>query len=152
MRSVTDEIGASMIARSLRENAALALYLLVVGDTLVFLIFAAGGRNQHHESGGLVDVVTTALPFLVAWFVVAPWFGAFRPPATAMVRAVVQRMAMAWIVAWILGLALRVAVQQRGIDGAFPVIALLFNAVLLLGWRAAFTWYLTRPRGRPAAG
>jgi hypothetical protein len=63
-----------------------------------------------------------------------------------------QRTVMAWAVAWVVGLILRVVVQQRGIDGAFPAIALLFNAVLLLGWRSAFTWYLARPRGRPAAG
>jgi hypothetical protein len=141
-----------MIAKSLRNSATSILYLLVVGDTLVFLIFAAGGRDQHHESGGLIDVVTTALPFLVAWFVVAPWFGAFRSPAESTVRVVAQRTALAWVVAWIVGLILRAGVQQRGIDGAFPAIALLFNAVLLVGWRSAFAYYLGRARGRRATG
>jgi hypothetical protein len=141
-----------MIAKSLRDSATFVLYLLVVGDTLVFLIFAAGGRDQHHESGGLVDVVTTALPFLAAWFAVAPWFGAFRSPVGSTVRSVAQRTAMAWVVAWIVGLVLRAGVQQRGIDGAFPAIALLFNAVLLVGWRSAFTYVISSVHRRSAIG
>lgn len=141
-----------MIAKTLRDSAALALYLLVVGDALVFLIFAAGGRDKHQETGGMLDVVTTALPFLVAWFIVAPWFGAFRSPIATTVRGMAQRTALAWVVAWVLGLVLRAAVQQRAIGGAFPAVAFLFNAVLLVGWRSAFTFFLVRPRGRQATG
>ena len=51
---------------------------LVVGDAIVFLIFAAIGRNNHGEASGFAaipQIVLTALPFAVGWFIVAPFVG-----------------------------------------------------------------------------
>ena len=54
---------------------------LVIGDALAFLVFAAIGRSSHGEATGLAaipQIALTAAPFAAAWFIVAPFAGAYR--------------------------------------------------------------------------
>ncbi len=58
-----------------------AVTVLVIGDAICFLIFAAIGRSSHGEASGFAaipQVITTALPFAIAWFLVSPFVGAYR--------------------------------------------------------------------------
>jgi len=114
--------------------------MLAVGDLIVFLIFAATGRSNHGEAVSLSSVAATAAPFVIGWFAVAPFLGAFgRQGSAATTRPVplLQRTAIAWIVAWAVALLLRRFVSGGDIPPAFIVVALLVNGVLLLGWRGA---------------
>ncbi len=115
---------------------------LAVGDLIVFLLFATVGRSNHGEAVSLSSVAATAAPFVIGWFAVAPFLGAFgRQGSAATTRPLplLQRTAVAWIVAWAVALLLRRFVFGSDILPAFIVVALLFNAVLLLGWRAAIS-------------
>ena len=121
--------------------------VLVAGDILAFLLFAVAGHGQHHETITLGRIVATAAPFVVAWLVSAPWLGAFGrlgSAATTRPRHLLQRTAIAWIVAWPLALILRAFWMRAGIPPAFALIALVANAVLLLGWRGVASWLLWR--------
>ena len=121
--------------------------VLVAGDIIAFLLFARAGHAQHHETTALGSIVTTAVPFVVAWLVSAPWLGAFGrlgSAATTRPRHLLKRTAIAWIVAWPLALLLRAFWMRAGIPPAFDLIALVANAVLLLGWRGVASWLLWR--------
>ena len=121
--------------------------VLVAGDIIAFLLFARAGHAQHHEATALGTIVVTAAPFVVAWLVSAPWLGAFGrlgSAATTQPRHLLKRTAIAWIVAWPLALILRAFWMRAGIPPVFDLIALVANAVLLLGWRGVASWLLWR--------
>jgi Protein of unknown function (DUF3054) len=121
--------------------------VLVAGDITAFLLFARAGHAQHHETTALGSIVATAAPFVVAWLVSAPWLGAFGrlgSAATTRPRHLLKRTVIAWIVAWPLALILRAFWMRAGIPLVFDLIALVANAVLLLGWRGVASWLLWR--------
>lgn len=113
-------------------------------DTVAVLAFAAAGRSTHARDGGVLGVLGTAGPFLVAaalgWLLVRAWRAPWRPWPTG---------AVVWAVAWLGGLTLR-AVTGGGTAPAFVVVAGVVLGALLLGWRAGATALTRRRRGRPA--
>ncbi|MFL5627848.1 MAG: DUF3054 domain-containing protein [Ktedonobacteraceae bacterium] len=113
--------------------------VLVVGDVLAFLAFAAIGRGSHGEASGFAaipQIVLTALPFAAAWFIVAPLVGAYRRDLTADPRKMAKRTALAWLLSWPVAMALRGIFVDHGIPPlSFAIITLIFNTVILLIWR-----------------
>src|SRR5882757_7272558 len=70
------------------------IILLVIGDVIVFLIFAAVGRRSYGEAASissLLQVAGTAAPFALGWFIVAPFIGAYRRHQTTGVGNMAQR-------------------------------------------------------------
>ncbi|NJL05703.1 MAG: DUF3054 domain-containing protein [Chloroflexaceae bacterium] len=128
--------------------------LLIGGDLLAFTLFAIIGRRSHSEAAGLMawfEVLKTAAPFMLGWFLVAPWLGAFRARdyqagADPSVAGVAQRTALAWLVAAPLALLLRAILLQRGIPFSFALITFITNLTFLVAWRSLFAW-LWRKRG-----
>jgi hypothetical protein len=123
--------------------------LLVAGDALAFLVFAAIGRSSHGEAAGLdavLQVVATAAPFAVGWFAVAPFLGALRPALLVRPGPFLARTALAWLVAWPVGLLLRALLLQRAIPLSFALVTFVSVLVLLAGWRTLFTLVLARRR------
>jgi hypothetical protein len=139
--------------------------MLLAGDTLAYLTFAAIGRMSHSEAAGLGalgEVFGTAAPFLLGWLAVAPLTGAYRLPAppTAQpepartdqpgsrlrfVRSTFAgRSLLTWLLAMPLGFALRALFLQRGIPVSFAVVASLSVLVIVVGWRVVFAWLVLR--------
>lgn len=119
--------------------------ILVIGDIIAFLVFAAIGRRSHGEAAGLaagLEVFKTAAPFLLGWFLTAPFIGAYRQVTTPTWMA--RRTALAWLVAWPVGLALRALLLWRGIPVSFAIVTLLSNGVIICGWRTVFAWLRSR--------
>jgi hypothetical protein len=123
--------------------------LLVAGDALSFLAFAAIGRRSHSENGAIVDVALTAAPFLAAWLASAVLFGALRGELLHSPRRLLTRTLLAWLLAWPLGLGLRALLLQREIPASFAIVVGIANTVLLLGWRGVAAWLVSR-RATPA--
>jgi DUF3054 family protein len=119
-----------------------AIIMLVIGDLLCFLIFAALGRNSHEEASGFAaipQIIITALPFAAGWFLVSPLVGAFQHKIMAQPRAMVMRTALAWLLAWPVAMLLRGIFVDHGIPPlSFAIVVLLFNMVFLLVWRWPF--------------
>ncbi len=115
---------------------------LVVGDALSFAVFAGVGRNQHGETSGLgalSQILGTALPFALAWFLVSPWVGAYRRAATATLRRMLTRTELAWLATYPVALLLRVILStDHQMPLTFAIVILLANAIFLGVWRAAF--------------
>ncbi|MFP4436406.1 MAG: DUF3054 domain-containing protein [Chloroflexaceae bacterium] len=126
------------------------LVALVIGDIIAFLLFAAIGRRSHGEAAGLaagLQVIETAAPFLLGWFLTAPFTRAYRQVTGPAMMA--RRTALAWLIAWPLGLLLRGLYLSRGIPPSFAIVTLLSNGVILCGWRVLFAWLGDRLYKRP---
>ena len=61
---------------------------LAFGDFFALFIFAAIGRSNHDEGLNVIDVLGTAAPFVVSWFSLSPFLGAFNRKATSTLNAV----------------------------------------------------------------
>ena len=80
----------------------------------------------------------TAAPFLAAWFAVSPPVGVFNREWPLLGARSLKAVGLAWLIAWPIALALRVVLQGRGIPISFDLVALIVNALFLLGWRGAY--------------
>jgi hypothetical protein len=117
---------------------------LVIGDAIVFLVFAAVGRRSHGEAvglGALLQVVLTAAPFAAGWFLVSPFTGAFRRGLEKQPGKMLQRTLLSWVPGWAVGFTLRGIFVDHAIPPlTFAIVSLLSNTVFLLIWRLLFAW------------
>jgi Protein of unknown function (DUF3054) len=115
-------------------------------DAACVLGFAAAGRSSHARDGGVLGVLGTAWPFLVAaavgWLAVRAGHAPLRPWPTGVA---------VWAVAWLGGMALRAA-SGDGTAPSFVVVAGLVLAALLIGWRVVATAVSLAGRRRRATG
>lgn len=98
-------------------------------DVCCVLVFVAIGRSTHSEAAGIAGFATTAWPFLVG--LGAGWAAgrAWRRP-----DALVPAGVVVWATTVAAGMVLRV-VSGQGTAAAFVIVALVFLAATLLGWR-----------------
>ena len=126
---------------ALKEGRSISLHIavLALGDMLAFLAFAAIGRGSHGEETGLAaipQVILTAAPFAIAWFIVAPFVGVYRRELMADPRKMAARTLLGWVLSWPVAMALRgIFVDHAVPPWTFAVIALVVNAAFLLIWR-----------------
>ena len=79
--------------------SATRVIILIIGDVLVMLLFAWVGRRSHSLS--TLDIgawLKAAAPFIVAWFLVTPWFGLFRAEVSQQWRRLLPRLLIAWAI------------------------------------------------------
>jgi hypothetical protein len=119
---------------------------LIIGDAIVFLVFAFIGINSHKEAIDPVKVITTAAPFALGWFIVAPFVGAFSRKKTATPRKMTLYTILAWLPSLVLGMTFRgITVDHQVPPPSFMLITLVTNTLFLLIWRVPFAW-LTRKK------
>ncbi len=127
-------------------------------DAVCVLAFAAGGRSSHEEALSLGGVAQTAWPFLVGlgvgWLVLlaaahrgsrGPRGGSRRGHLSVLPAGVVLVLA-----SWGLGMGLRLLTEQ-GASGAFPLVALAFLTLTLIGWRLVAAGVSRRAQRRSSA-
>lgn len=119
-----------------------APFWLYTGDAVVIFLFAVIGRQSHDLAGGLSGLNAafgTAAPFIFAWLVIAPWFGAFHRPAWADPRRAVITTLKAFVPAFIGGVLLRALILGRFSPPTFYLVAAGFMLVMLILWRLVYT-------------
>ena len=103
--------------------------LAVVLDVCCVLIFVIIGRASHTKGESLAGIASTAWPFLaglgIGWLAARGW----RRPLAIRPEGLVI-----WLCTVALGMIFRV-VSGQGTAVAFIVVALVFLALFLLGWR-----------------
>jgi hypothetical protein len=131
--------------------AVTRVIVLIIGDALVMLLFAWVGRRSHAMS--MFDIgalLTAAVPFIVAWFLVTPWFGLFTTEVSQHWRRLLPRLLIGWAIGGPLALVLRALFLGRpipaGIIPSFAVVALGFTTLLMLAWRLGYCWWANRRR------
>lgn len=119
--------------------------LLIIGDTIVFLVFAFIGISSHKEAVDPVKVVTTAAPFALGWFIVAPFIGAFSRKKTAEPAKMALYTILAWLPSLVLGMTFRgIAVDHKVPPLSFVIITLISNTIFLSIWRIPFAWLTSK--------
>src|SRR5258708_21715896 len=105
--AIKEHVPNAIDAEGVPENKGRAnvgrIILLVIGDATAFLIFAAIGRRSHGEAASIssfLQVVGTAAPFALGWFIVTPFIGAYRRRQTTGVRNMAPRTALSLVAAW----------------------------------------------------
>ncbi len=99
-------------------------------DAALIVLFALIGRRNHGESGALVDVVTTAWPFLAG--MTAGWLLFLLTFRRAPLK--VRDGIPIWLGAVAVGMVLR-SLTDAGTAFTFIVVATVFLGTTLLGWR-----------------
>ena len=120
----------------------------VIGDVAVLVALTVIGFASHATLNEVPRLIVTALSFLAAWALVAPWFGVYREAILTETHQV-WRVAWAWVAAAPLGALLRsVALNRSVIDVTFVLVTIAINGVVLVAWRAL---YASRLSHRTAA-
>jgi len=125
------------------------LAILLVGDLLVLLSFVWIGRSSH--SLAITDIVAgllTAVPFVISWFAITPWFGIYKPAISRQWRSVAPRLLLAWAIAGPLSLVLRALFLGRpipaGIIPIFAAVSIGYIGLVALAWRLGYCWWASR--------
>ena len=116
----------------------------LVADLGCVLALAVGGKSSHEATASGWIVLAIVWPFALAVMVAHAGLLARGRPA----RAVWPEGAVVLAVTYGLGMVLR-AISGRGLAPGFLVVAALFLALTMLGWRAVLA-LVARRRARPA--
>lgn len=129
-----------------RSGFSWRLPVLIAGDAVCFVVFATQGLLSHKQSAGPLDVLSTAYPFALGWFVVAPLLGAYRRRATSRGPArALAAVEMAWLGAYPAAILARWALgPDHKMPVSFAVVILLANAIVLGSWRSLFVFLAGR--------
>lgn len=112
--------------------------VLGLGDAAAIVAFAAAGVNRHGgdpvgEPGHLAMV---AIPFLIGWGLAAFLGGLYTRDAITSARRALSWAVPAWVVATLLGHALRATALFPGNTTlTFVLVTLAFGGGLVLSWR-----------------
>ena len=109
----------------------------IIGDAVVLVSLTVLGFLTHDTLDETWRLAVTSFGVLVAWALVAPWFGAFS-------TEVLLRPTAVWRVAWAWAIAAPVAGFLRGlvlgvaVSATFILVTIAVNGAAMLVWRAAF--------------
>jgi len=127
--------------------------ILIAGDLLVLLSFVWVGRSSHSLS--VADIGAsffTALPFIISWFAITPWFGIYRQDVCQNWRSLVPRLLLAGVVAVLAAVVLRALFLGRPVPGGimptFTMIAVIYIGLVVVIWRLGYIWWVNRKAKR----
>lgn len=125
--------------------------LVFLGDLFIFFIFAFLGRAEHGLDINLSAVFFTALPFILAWFVVGGVLGTFSNEAVKDIQSTIKTTALTWSFAGPLGLVFRGLILQGIPALSFVLLTLILVFMLLLIWRLCFSIFFIKmnSKGEP---
>jgi len=126
------------------SRAPLVLYL---GDLFSILLFAIIGRQSHDMSTGInafATVINSAAPFIIGWFLVAPWLGAFQPEAWQSAKNAVLTVLKAIVPALVVSILVRALFEGGFSPIVFYLVAGSFMLLILVIWRLIYTLIIAR--------
>jgi hypothetical protein len=113
---------------------------LVIGDSVVMGVITIIGFVSHGElaTASLPRMMTTFLPLLASWFLIAPWLGLFDMQKPRF--SYIWRIPLAMLFAAPLTTVLRAAVLN---SSALPLFTLILGGSSTIGmlvWRTLWGW------------
>lgn len=120
------------------SRAPLILYL---GDAFSIFLFAIIGRQSHDMPTGIdgfAAVFNAAAPFIIGWFLVAPWLGAFQPEAWQSAKSAILAVLKAIVPALIVSILVRALFEGGFSPIVFYLVAGSFMLVILVIWRLIY--------------
>lgn len=138
-----------------QNNGPTPLAVLIAGDLVTLLLFTWVGRSSHALSSlDIAAGLTTAAPFVISWFALAPLAGLFRAEVSQTWQKFVPRILLVWLIGGPLAGLLRALFLGRSIpEGIIPTFVLITMAVaslFMLLWRLGYSWWVNRRRSLAA--
>lgn len=129
-----------------RVDASPKSFGVAIGDASLIGLFVLAGELSHYSVDYLLanpsQIIDTALPFYIGWILAALALGAYSYAARATVKRAIAVAGGTWIVAALIGQALR---STSLFHGDFAVTFLLVSVgvglVLLVPWRIAVSFW-----------
>lgn len=119
-------------------NDLITRWPLVIGDVLALYTFAAIGRSNHAEDGGVLDILKTATPFLISWLAISPFLGAYSTSATSSKNSVFSSLVPAWAVSVPAGLFIRGIIKGAIPPTPFIIVSMIATFILISLWRSLY--------------
>jgi FlaA1/EpsC-like NDP-sugar epimerase len=110
---------------------------LIGGDAIAITLFVLLGLSSH-EGIDVTGWARNAIPLTLSWLVVGGALGVFRREVASNLTTVLQRVAIAWPIAAVIGVVARYMVVGHGLEISFIIVTILTNLVILLAWRTAY--------------
>jgi hypothetical protein len=110
---------------------------ILPGDVLVLVVLTVIGFATHSTLDETGRMVVTTVGVLVAWAVVAPWFGSFSA-ATITQWSAAWRVALAWAIAAPVAGFLRGLILDLTVSPTFVLVTIAVNGAALVAWRIGF--------------
>ena len=115
-------------------------------DIVCVVVFVVIGRRQHDEGSAAAGIVKTAAPFLIA--LLAAWV-AGMPLG---LRSTDWKFGVfVWLITVLIGMQLRRFVFDRTTAAAFIIVATVFLAFTLIGWRLINRAFVARQGSEQSA-
>ena len=119
--------------------------IIFIGDTLALLITTLIGFVTHGEGNlsFLPRFLAAFIPLVIAWFLLAPWFGLFQSEITSNFK-LLWRPVLALIFAAPLAVVFRGLILNAPI---IPIFAIVFGATSAFGmviWRGFYLFWIKR--------
>jgi hypothetical protein len=118
---------------------------LLIGDIFVLALITITGFATHGEIERVHRMLTTFIPFIIAWLIIAPIFGLFHDEITReanqLWRVLWAMIAVAPLAAWLRGLWLNTPILP-----IFVLVILGVSAPIMLLWRIIYLVLLRRTR------
>ncbi len=113
--------------------------ILIVGDVLAILIVTFVGFASHGEAGlsFLPRLAAVFFPLVIAWFILAPFFGLFQREIIVNSRQL-WRPVLAMIFVGPLAVVIRGLILNSPIIPIFAVVLSATSAVGMLLWRVIY--------------
>jgi len=114
-------------------------YILIIGDILAIALVTFIGFAIHGEAGlsFLPRIAAALFPLVVAWFLLAPWFGLFQDEIVANARQL-WRPALIALFAAPLAAVLRGFILNTSIIPVFAVVLGATTAFGMVTWRGMY--------------
>jgi hypothetical protein len=120
------------------KKSRLPFFILLLGDALAILVVTLIGFAAHGLSTATPRWLTTYLPLLLSWFLLAPWFGVFLAVQYCRPRQA-WRAPLAIIFAAPLAALLRSLWLGTVVVPVFVVVLAATAALGMLLWRLAWS-------------
>lgn len=113
---------------------------LAILDFLSIFCFAAVGKASHNNDGSLdiVAILTTAFPFLFAWYATSPFTNVYGNDAEGSIVQSSKLAAKGWMIAIPLGICFRGILKGYVPPLPFVIVTMITTLIILAGSRMIY--------------
>ena len=111
--------------------------IMALGEICVFSLFVILGEFEHGVTLRQ-SFVRTALPFLICWFVISPWFGSYKISTFYSLKQTIWRIPLTWILCGFIAIIARFILTDRPLVMNFVIVSIAVQGLALMAWRAMF--------------
>lgn len=114
---------------------------LALLDFVSIFIFAAVGKASHNSDGSLdiLAILTTAFPFLFAWYATSPFTSVYGNNAEGSIVQASKLAAKGWLIAIPLGICFRGILKGYVPPLPFVIVTLITTLIILTGTRILYS-------------